>query len=918
MFKWLTNLLISDSPDKTIKRLTPVVQQINALEPEFTALSDEALRNKTAEFRQRLADGEELDDLVPEAFAAVREAARRSIGLRHFDVQLLGGMVLHQGKIAEMRTGEGKTLVATLPAYLNALTGRGVHVVTVNDYLAKRDVQWMGPVYHRLGVSVASIQHEASFLYNPEWTEGDPRFFALQPITRQEAYAADITYGTNNEFGFDYLRDNMVVDLSQRVQRGWHYAIVDEVDNILIDEARTPLIISGQAEEPTDKYYHFARAVQNLQPEEDYTVDEKTRSVMLTDQGISRIERILKIDNLFDPANFEITHHIENALKAKVIFKRDRDYVVRNGEVVIVDEFTGRLMFGRRWSDGLHQAVEAKEGVKIQRESVTLATITFQNYFRMYEKLAGMTGTALTEQEEFHKIYNLDVVPIPTHKPMIRVDHGDLIYKNEKAKFDAVVEEIIAEHKKGRPVLVGTVSIEKSEYLSGLLSRRGIPHNVLNAKYHEREALIVAQAGAPGQVTIATNMAGRGTDIILGGNVDLMTDDILRKQGIEPHLATEEQRAAARAEATAIWEKQRDQVVAAGGLHIIGTERHEARRIDNQLRGRAGRQGDPGSSRFFVSLEDDIMRRFGGDRVKKIMEWAGMEEDVPIEHPLVSKSIETAQTKVEGYNFDIRKHVVQYDDVMNKQREVIYGERNKILAGADLKANIQEMIHRALENLVSQYIGDQIDEETDFEPLLNQLRMIFPVPPEITPDYLSRMSADEAVDAILDAADRAYEEKEREVGSENMRLLERLVLLRAIDSNWVQHLTQMEHIREGIGLRAYGQSDPLVAYKKEAFAMYDQLRANIECDTVNMIYHVGILREPPPPPVVRNVQENRPPDAESAAHVAVAARAGAAPSRNGGRTAGAPVAVGAGRKVGRNEPCPCGSGRKYKKCHGAV
>jgi preprotein translocase subunit SecA len=915
MLTWLKNLLISDSPDKTIKRLTPVVAEINALEPEFAALSDDQLRAKTAEFRQRLADGEDLDDLLPEAFAAVREASRRSIGLRHFDVQLLGGMVLHQGKIAEMRTGEGKTLVATLPAYLNALTGRGVHVVTVNDYLAKRDVQWMGPIYHRLGVSVSSIQHESSYLYNPEWTEGDTRFLHLQPITRQEAYAADITYGTNNEFGFDYLRDNMVVDLSQRVQRGWYYAIVDEVDNILIDEARTPLIISGQAEEPTEKYYHFARAVQNLQPEEDYTVDEKTRSVMLTDQGISKIERILKIDNLFDPANFEITHHIENALKAKVIFKRDRDYVVRNGEVVIVDEFTGRLMFGRRWSDGLHQAVEAKEGVKIQRESVTLATITFQNYFRMYEKLAGMTGTALTEQEEFHKIYNLDVVPIPTNKPMIRTDYGDLIYKNEKAKFDAVVEEIIAEHRKGRPVLVGTVSIEKSEYLSNLLARRGIAHNVLNAKYHEREALIVAQAGAPGQVTIATNMAGRGTDIILGGNVDLMTDSILRKQGVEPHEATAELRAAAHAEAMAIWEKQRDEVVAAGGLHIIGTERHEARRIDNQLRGRAGRQGDPGSSRFFVSLEDDIMRRFGGDRVKKIMEWAGMEDDVPIEHRLVSKSIETAQTKVEGYNFDIRKHVVQYDDVMNKQREIIYGERNKILAGADLKANIQEMIHKTLESLVSQYIGDQIDEETDFEPLLNQLRMIFPVPREMTPEYLSRMSADEAIDAILDAADRAYEEKEREVGSENMRLLERLVLLRAIDSNWVQHLTQMEHIREGIGLRAYGQADPLVAYKKEAFAMYDALRANIERDTVNMIYHVGIMHEPPPPPAVRNVQENRPPDAEAAARANGAPRSALAAARNGGRT---PVAVGAGRKVGRNEPCPCGSGRKYKKCHGAV
>ncbi|MFN8532788.1 MAG: preprotein translocase subunit SecA [Dehalococcoidia bacterium] len=916
MFKWLSKLLSNDSPDKIIKRLFPVVDEISKLEPEFAQLTDDALRAKTDEFRQRLSDGEDLDDLLPEAFAAVREASKRTIGLRHFDVQLLGGMVLHEGKIAEMRTGEGKTLVATLPAYLNALTGNGVHVVTVNDYLAKRDVQWMGPVYHRLGLTIASIQHESSFLYNPDWTEGDPRFLYLQPISRQEAYAADLTYGTNNEFGFDYLRDNMVVDLSQRSQRGWNFAIVDEVDNILIDEARTPLIISGQAEEPTEKYYHFARSVSGLVAEDDYTVDEKTRSVMLTDQGISRVERILRIDNLFDPANFEITHHVENALKALVIFKRDRDYVVRDDEVVIVDEFTGRLMFGRRWSDGLHQAVEAKEGVKIQRESVTLATITFQNYFRMYEKLSGMTGTALTEQEEFHKIYNLDVVPVPTNKLMIRGDAGDLIYKNEVAKFAAVVDEIIREHQKGRPVLVGTVSIEKSEYLSAQLGRRGIDHNVLNAKYHEREALIVAQAGAPGQVTIATNMAGRGTDIILGGNVEQMTDQILRKQDIEPHEATEDQRAAAHNEATAIWERQRDQVVEAGGLHIVGTERHEARRIDNQLRGRAGRQGDPGSSRFFVSLEDDIMRRFGGDRVKKIMEWAGMEEDVPIEHGLVSKSIETAQTKVEGYNFDIRKHVVQYDDVMNKQREIIYGERNKILSGADLKANIQEMIHRSLESLVGQYLGGVIDEETDFEPLLNQLRMIFPVPDEITPEMLSQMSADEAIDTILEAADQAYETKEAEVGEQNMRLLERLVLLRAIDTDWTQHLTQMEGIREGIGLRAYGQSDPLVAYKKEAFSMYDTLRASIERDTVGMIYHVGFMQEPPPPPAVRNVHENRTPDAEPNGRPNGTAARAAASARSGARTA-TPVAAGAGRKVGRNDPCPCGSGRKYKKCHGA-
>ncbi|MCS7002301.1 MAG: preprotein translocase subunit SecA, partial [Dehalococcoidia bacterium] len=716
----------------------------------------------------------------------------------------------------------GKTLVATAPSYLNALAGKGVHVVTVNDYLAKRDVQWMGPIYHRLGLSVASIQHEASYLYDPDVTD-DPRYLHLRPISRQEAYRADITYGTNNEFGFDYLRDNMVMDLAMKVQRPLHYAIVDEVDNILIDEARTPLIISGQAEEPTDKYYLYARIVRQLRPEEDYVVFEKERSVSLTESGISRVERLLRLPNIYAPENFEVVHYIENALKAEVIFKKDRDYVVRDNSIVIVDEFTGRLMFGRRWSDGLHQAVEAKEGVPIQRESITLATITFQNYFRMYTKLAGMTGTALTEQEEFHKIYNLDVVPIPTNKPAIRIDYGDVIYKTEEAKFKAVADEIEREHAKQRPVLVGTVSIEKSEYLSKLLQMRGVQHEVLNAKYHEREALIVAQAGRPGQVTIATNMAGRGTDIILGGNVDLMTNEILREQGIEPHEATPEQYEAAHAKAKEQWAKQRDIVVAAGGLHIIGTERHEARRIDNQLRGRAGRQGDPGSSRFFVSLEDDIMRRFGGDRIKGIMERLGLEDDTPIEHGLVTRSIETAQSKVEGYNFDIRKHVVQYDDVMNKQREIIYGQRNKILEGADLKANVLEMVEKELLSIVDKFVPDAVTEDTDLETMLVELNRVFPVPSDITADALSRLSAEEIRNVIVNAAVEVYEEREKQIGSEEARLLERLVLLSVIDQNWVQHLTKMESIREGIGLRAYGQTDPLVAYKKEAFQMYDEL-----------------------------------------------------------------------------------------------
>ncbi|HEX77791.1 MAG TPA: preprotein translocase subunit SecA [Dehalococcoidia bacterium] len=859
MLKWLGSLV--DSNEKELKRLQPFVDRINALEPEFQRLTDAELRAKTDEFKARLRDGQSLDSLLPEAYAAVREAAKRTLGQRHFDVQLMGGVVLHQGKIAEMKTGEGKTLVATLPLYLNSLTGQGCHLVTVNDYLSKRDPHWMGPIYHALGVSVASIQHEASFLYDPEYASDDSRWPGMRPISRRQAYEADITYGTNNEFGFDYLRDNMVVDLSQCVQRPLHYAIVDEVDNILIDEARTPLIISGAAEEATQKYYVFARLIPSLKAGEDYTIEERTRSVHLTEEGTAKMERMLKREgllksaNLYDPANYALTHYLESALKAHILYKRDRDYVVKDGQVIIVDEFTGRLMFGRRYSEGLHQAIEAKEGVRIQRESVTLATITFQNYFRMYHKLAGMTGTAATEAEEFHKIYKLEVVVIPTNMPMIRRDYPDQVYKDEETKFKAVANEIESLYKKGQPVLVGTVSIEKSEYLAEMLKRRGVPCQVLNAKYHEKEAGIIAQAGRLGAVTVATNMAGRGVDIILGGN----------PQGRDP----------------ADWQAEHQKVVELGGLHVIGTERHEARRIDNQLRGRSGRQGDPGSSRFYVSLEDDIVRRFGGDRVKGVLGWAGLDETTPIEHSWISKTIENAQVKVEGYHFDIRKHLVEYDDVVNKHREVIYGERRKILSGADLKANIQSMIREAIEGLVDTYIQSDANEEWDVEGLAAELATIYPLPPHLTPAHLARMSRNEVEEALLDYAQRLYEEREQEMGPENMRLLERLVMLRAIDSLWVEHLTMMEHMRQGIALYAVGQRDPLVAYKREGHRLFESLLAGIQHEVVHTIYKVGLKREEPRP----------------------------APARG-------KAAVAAARKVGRNDPCPCGSGKKYKKCCG--
>jgi preprotein translocase subunit SecA len=865
MLKWLSNLI--DSNEKELKRLQPLVSQINSLEPEFEKLSDAELRAKTDEFKARLADGESLDEILPEAYAVVREAAKRTIRQRHFDVQLKGGIILHQGKIAEMKTGEGKTLVATLPLYLNALTGQGSHLVTVNDYLAKRDCHWMGPVYYALGVSVACInarqtvdQAAPSYIYDPSYESEDQKWNFLRPVTRRQAYEADITYGTNNEFGFDYLRDNMVWDLSQCVQRPLNYAIVDEVDNILIDEARTPLIISGAAEEATKRYYTFAQLVSHLSKDADYTIDERRRTTNLTEIGMTKIERMLKREgllkapDLYDPSNYFLTQYLESALKAHVLFKRDKDYVVKDGQVIIVDEFTGRLMFGRRYSEGLHQAIEAKERVKIQRESVTLATITFQNYFRMYQKLAGMTGTAATEAEEFHKIYQLEVVIIPTNKPLIRTEYPDQIYKDEKTKFAAAANEIKQLHDQKRPVLIGTTSIEKSEYLSDLLKRNGIPHQVLNAKHHEKEAAIIAQAGRIEAVTVATNMAGRGVDIILGGNPE--------GRG-EPE-----------------WQEEHNKVVELGGLHIVGTEHHEARRIDNQLRGRAGRQGDPGSSRFYASLEDEIVRRFGGDRVKGLMQWAGMDENTPIEHPFATKATNNAQVQTEGYHFNIRKHLVEYDDVINKHREVIYAERTKILSGADLKANIISMVQDEIQDLVARHlsnVGYELEEEqSNLSGLLEDVSTIFPLPPQFRSDGLSELSNKQITEKLTDYAIELYNQREQELGPDNMRIAERLVMLRVIDRLWMEHLTAMEHLRQGIGLRAVGQEQPLIVYKREGHAHFEALLASIQHDVAHSIYHVGIAK--------------------------------GAPKRK--------EAVPVGKKVGRNDPCPCGSGKKYKHCCG--
>ena len=866
--------ILGSSNERVTKKFRPTVEEIGSLEPELEGLSNEQLRTKTQELKQLLEEREELDDLLPEAFAVVREAAKRTLGQRHFDVQLVGGIVLHQGKIAEMKTGEGKTLVSTLPVYLNALTGRGVHVVTVNDYLAKRDAVWMGPIYDLLSLSVGCLQHDAAYLYDPSMEGDDPGLKYLHLASRREAYQADVTYGTNNEFGFDYLRDNMVVDAAMMVQRELHYAIVDEVDNILIDEARTPLIISGPAEEPVQLYYTVARLVPRLL-EDDYAIDDRTRTISLTQPGISKMEQWAKVGNMYDPENYHMVHYIENALTAHVLRKRDKDYVVRDGQVVIVDEFTGRLQFGRRWADGLHQAIEAKEGLKVQRESITYATITLQNYFRMYQKLAGMTGTAATEAEEFYKIYGLEVVVVPTNQPMIRTDFPDLIFKTEEGKWQAVAVEIQDLCEKGRPVLVGTTSIEASENLSGRLKKLGVPHQVLNAKQHEREAPVVAQAGRPSAVTVATNMAGRGTDIVLGGN----------PAGLELSPGDSE--------------TAHDLVVSLGGLHVIGTEHHEARRIDNQLRGRAGRQGDPGSSRFYASLEDDLMRRFGGDRIKTIMGLVGMDDDTPIENRIVTKSLGSAQVKVEGHHFETRKHLLEYDDVLNYQRQVIYTERGKALTGTDLKDSILGMVGKEIKTLLSRYLTGRDPESWNPDGLLEEFRTISPVPANLhSGTDLSLLSREEVEERMVKHLEELYEAREVQMDPENMRLLERLLLLRTVDVHWVHHLTAMDNLRQGIGLHAFGQRDPLVMYKTQGSGMFQALLDRIQHDIVHSIYQVSLA-----PARGAGGADGRP----QASPMAAAS----------GRQREA-VAVGGRTKVGRNEPCPCGSGKKYKRCHAAV
>ncbi|HEX6972024.1 MAG TPA: preprotein translocase subunit SecA, partial [Limnochordia bacterium] len=877
---------------------------INRLEPEMSRRSDAELRALTGEFKERIARGATLDELLPEAFAAVREAAKRTIGQRPFDVQLMGGIALHEGRIAEMKTGEGKTLAAVAPVYLNALLGRGVHVVTVNDYLARLHAEWMGAIYRFLGLSVGTILHGLDF------------------AQRRQAYHADVTYGTNNEFGFDFLRDNMVQHASQLVQRELYYAIVDEVDSILIDEARTPLIISGPAEDSTEWYYRFARVVPRLKVDEDYTVDEKLKTVALTEEGVAKLEKMLQIDNLFDDRHFELAHYMQQALKAHALYKRDRDYVVKDGQVIIVDEFTGRLMFGRRYGDGLHQAIEAKEGVKIERETQTLASITFQNYFRMYEKLAGMTGTAATEETEFQKIYGMSVVVIPTNLPMIREDLPDLVFKTEKAKFEAIVDEIEALHKTGRPVLVGTISIEKSERLSELLSRRGIPHQVLNAKHHEREAELIAQAGRLGAVTIATNMAGRGTDIMLGGNPDYLAKQKMRQAGYPPAVLAEvaektppssPEVAAAReeylklyAEFKAQTDAEKEKVKALGGLAILGTERHESRRIDNQLRGRAGRQGDPGTSRFFVSMQDDLMRLFGSERITALMERLGWNDDAPIEHRQITRAIEKAQRKVEAHFFEMRKHVLEYDDVMNKQREVIYEQRRKVLRGENVQENILEMIGRQVRGLVDAHCPEKVHpEEWDRAGLLARFRELINQEAPLDPSEYEGLGREALVERLTAVAREAYAAREAQIGTDAMRELERLILLQLIDSKWMQHLRAMDELREGIGLRAYGQKDPLLEYKFEAYEMFKAMTDSIQEDVVRYLFRVQ----------VRSPEERQRAEAEARSRlsrIVTNRTANGAPANRPAQ----PRRV--EKRVGRNDPCPCGSGKKYKKCCGAV
>lgn len=909
--------LLTMGEGKQLREFEGVVAQINALEPSIKALDDAALRGKTDEFRFRLEQGEQVDDLLPEAFAVCREAAVRTIGMRHFDVQLVGGVVLHRGMIAEMKTGEGKTLVATLPVYLNALTGKGVHVVTVNDYLAKRDSDWMGSVYRFLGLEVGLIQSQ------------------MPAEKRKSAYAADVTHGTNSEFGFDYLRDNMVVRSERRVQRGHHYAIVDEVDSILIDEARTPLIISGAGTKSADAYKAFAKVVPRLKIEEDFELDEAKRTVAPTEEGIRRVEQWLGIDDLYSDPSGQMVNHLQQALKAQFLFKLDVDYVVKDGEVLIVDEFTGRLMVGRRYSEGLHQAIEAKEKQHVREENQTLATITLQNYFRMYDKLGGMTGTAVTEDQEFREIYSLPVMVIPTNQPMVRDDRNDLIYRNVEAKFNAVADDIVQCHDAGQPCLVGTISIENSERLSRLLEKRGINHSVLNAKFHEQEAHIVAQAGRFGAVTIATNMAGRGTDIILGGNPEALVEDILIERGVKPEEAAEEQRQGALTTAKATCAQEHERVVAAGGLAVIGTERHDSRRIDNQLRGRSGRQGDPGLSQFYLSLEDDLMRLFGGgrmDRIGAMMEKTQIPDDMPIQAGMVSKAIEGAQRQVEAMNFAARKHVLEYDDVMNKQREVIYAERNRILGGKDIHDRVEEMVGETMTDLVGMYCPEKAySEEWDWDGLREELRQLTGLDLVGADVQSVAESAYELADVMKERLFSEYERKGEQIGVEALRELERQVMLRVIDTRWMNHLLEMDYLKDGIGLRAMGQRDPLVEYKTEAYEMFKALVGEINIDFLRTIMHIQVVREPvQETPLAGSVSYSAPseqtifsgameqaaaqvggPSREAIARASAAAR-GSAAARTVVKDKADPYA-----NVGRNEPCPCGSGKKYKYCHGA-
>jgi preprotein translocase subunit SecA len=921
-FDQLLTKVFGSSNQRYLKSVQPLVDQINELEPAIKQLSDEQLRARTAEFKEQLQQAvagitemderkrrerEALDEILPEAFAIVREASVRTTGMRHFDVQLIGGIVLHQGKIAEMRTGEGKTLVATLPAYLNALTGRGgVHVITVNDYLASRDAEWMGQIHRFLGLEVGCIQND------------------MDDFERQAAYAADITYGTNNEFGFDYLRDNMKFDLATCVQRGHYFAIVDEVDSILIDEARTPLIISGPSDEATDKYYKADAIIPQLKKGEEvegkktgeYVVDERQHTAVLTEDGVDKAEKLLGVGNLYEPSNMELLHCVEQALKAHTLYRLDHQYVVQEGEVIIVDDFTGRLMKGRRWSDGLHQAVEAKEGVKIEKENQTLATITLQNYFRLYEKLSGMTGTAETEAAEFQTTYKLDVIVIPTHMPMVRSDFSDVIYRTLPEKWDAVIEEIKDCHERGQPALVGTVSVENSELIATRLQREAVPHNVLNAKYHEREAEIIAQAGRKGAVTIATNMAGRGTDILLGGNPDFMAREFLKKQEIDPDEATEEQWAEAFSRAKRIVEDEHKEVVGIGGLHILGTERHESRRIDNQLRGRAGRQGDPGSSRFFLSLEDDLMRIFAGDKVKALMQRLGMEKGVAIESKMVSKRIESAQKSVEGRNFESRKHLLEYDDVMNKQRETIYGLRRQLMEQPDQREYLigdppqAGVAYDLLSDLTKQYLNpDVAPDDWDVENYKIQIKTIYDFDADAERMDIPNFTSQEVVDEIWEKLKVKYAEKERQIGPEAMRTYERIIMLNIIDAQWKDHLLSLDHLKQGIGLVGYGQKDPLVEYKKQSFDMFQAMLDRIDTSTIRSLFNLQVVSEEPPEALRQRRMPRRP-----TPMTFTGPNQGAAPA---GEEAGKVKTVVRDQpKVGRNEPCPCGSGKKYKKCHG--